>query len=328
LNEIDVEKCVRESFDARVCLKLMRNRIAINRLRRKKAAALAAFHLLLVSIIFGGAARAQQRPLLTEDVDVIPPGTMRLQAGVDFLQRARFPASGLSGDLTNVGVIGINIGLAPNVEFQIDGIAQRFLSIRSAAPNPPIPLSIPANANSTNDIGDFSISTKIKIRNETVHTPSIGFRFSAELPNSRQGRGIGLNATNVFGTILVGKKFGDVENGTPRLNTFGNVGLAILTAPTVLFEQNDVLLYGAAAIFRVNERFNLAGEINGRANTRRGKAPVGTESQGQARLGFQLKANNLKFDFAGIAGLTSVSPRTGVTFGVTYDSPSIFTPAK
>ena len=47
---------------------------------------------------------AQQRPLLTEDVDIIPPGTIRIEGGVDFLQGAKFPATGLTGDLTRVGV--------------------------------------------------------------------------------------------------------------------------------------------------------------------------------------------------------------------------------
>jgi hypothetical protein len=42
----------------------------------------------------------------------------------------------------------------------------------------------------------------------------------------------------------------------------------------------------------------------------------------------QFKASGLRFDIAGIAGLSEFSPRSGVTFGVTYDSPSIFAPAK
>ena len=75
------------------------------------------------------AACAQQRPLLTEDVDIIPPGSLRIEAGIDFVQRAKFPVSGLTGDLTRAGVIGISIGLAPNVEVQIEGVAQNFLSI-------------------------------------------------------------------------------------------------------------------------------------------------------------------------------------------------------
>lgn len=268
--------------------------------------------------------RAQQRPLITEDVDIIPPGSLRIEAGIDFLQDARFPLSGLRGDLTRVGVIGVTIGLSPNVEIQIEGVAQNFLSINERNAVSPIPLEIAPGALSTSDTGDFTLATKIKIRSETRRAPSLGFRFGVQLPNSNEGRGIGVNQTNAFGTILVGKRFG--RDG--RLNTFGNIGIGILTAPLDRFTQNDVLLYGIAGIFRVNDQFNIAGEINGRANTRGGRAPIGTESQSEARLGLQLRAAGLRFDFAGIAGLNSFSPRSGVTFGVTYDTPSIFVPAR
>ncbi len=268
-------------------------------------------------------AQAQQRPLITEDVDIIPPGSMRIEAGVDFVQKARFPVSGLTGDLTRAGVIGINIGFAPNVEFQIEGVAQNVLSINSRSASA-IPLNVPSGANSTKDIGDFTLWAKIKLRNETRHAPSFGFRFGVQLPNSNQARGIGLNQTNAYGQFLFGKKFGQ----DARVNTFGNVGIGILTAPTALFSQNDVLTYGLASIVRLNRQFSLAGEVNGRANTRPGSGPLGTESQGEARLGMQIRASGLRFDFAGIKGLTNRSPRSGITVGVTYDTPSIFTPAK
>ncbi len=107
--------------------------------------------------------------------------------------------------------------------------------------------------------------------------------------------------------ILFGKKFG--HDG--RFNTFGNLGIAILTAPTQLFSQNDVLTYGVAGIFRINKQFSIAGEVNGRANTRPGNGPLGTESQAEARLGMQIRASGLRFDFAGIKGLTSFSPNSG-----------------
>ncbi len=279
------------------------------------------------SLVFGLTvvltAYGQQRPLITEDIDIIPPGSMRIEAGIDFVQKSKFPVSGLTGDLTRAGVIGITIGLAPNVEVQVEGVAQNLLSINSRGPSA-IPLNVATGANSTNDVGDFTLWTKIKLRNETVHLPSFGFRFGVQLPNSNQDRGIGLNQTNAYGQILIGKKFG--HNG--RVNTFGNLGIGILTAPTGLFSQNDVVTYGLAGIVRLNKQFFLAGEVNGRANTRPGSGPLGTESQGEARLGMQIRASGLRFDFAGIKGLTRLSPRSGVTVGVTYDTPSIFTPAK
>lgn len=283
------------------------------------------FSALLAFVLLSAfATTAQQRPLLTEDVDIIPPGSLRIEAGIDFVQNAKFPLSGVTGDLTRVGVIGINVGLAPNVEFQIDGVAQNVLSINSQTVPSPINLGFAPGTNSTNDVGDFTLSTKIKLRSETERGPSLGFRLGVQLPNSNQGRGIGVNQINAYGTILIGKKFG--HDG--RVNTFGNLGIGILTAPLERFTQNDVLLYGFASIIRLTRNINFAGEINGRANTRSGRAPLGTEGQAEARLGLQIKASGLRFDFAGIAGLTDFSPRSGVTFGVTYDTPSIFTPAK
>jgi hypothetical protein len=287
----------------------------------KQAARL--FCALAFALALGGVARAQQRPLITEDVDVLEPGSLRVEVGIDFVQDAKFPASGLTGDLTRVGVIGVHVGLSPNVEFSVEGVAQNFLSINTRGASA-FPLTVPAGENSTNDTGDFRLSTKIKLRNETRRGPALGFKFGVELPNSNEARGIGVNQTNAFGVILMGKKFG--RDG--RLNTFGNLGLGIYTAPTRLFTQNDMLLYGLGGIFRVNKTVNLAAEVNGRANTRGGGAPLGTESMSEFRLGLQVKAAGLRFDAAGIKGLTEFSPRSGVTFGVTYDTPSVFTPVK
>jgi hypothetical protein len=276
------------------------------------------FALVFVSLL-----QAQQRPLITEDVDIIQPGTLRIEAGIDFMQNAKFPLSGLRGELSRVGVIGLNFGLSPNVEIQIEGVAQNFLSINSYGPSA-IPLNVDRVANSTNDTGDFTIWTKIKLRNESKRAPSLGFRVGVGLPNSNQARGIGVNQVNAYGMFLFGKKFGK-EN---RVNTFANLGVGILTSPTERFSQNDVLLYGIAGIIRINKQFNLAAEINGRANTRSGRAPLGTEPYSEARLGAQIRASGLRFDFAGIAGLTKFSPRSGITFGVTYDTPQVFNPVR
>jgi hypothetical protein len=279
----------------------------------------------LIAIVLGAfiCVSAQQRPLITEDVDIIPPGSLRIEAGLDFMQNAKYPVSGINGDLTRVGVIGVTIGMGPNVEFQIEGVAQNFVSINSRGASA-IPLNLAPGVNSTNDTGDFTLWAKFKLRNETKRGPSLGFRFGVGLPNSSQGTGIGLNQTNAYGSILVGKRFG--QEG--RFNTFGNLGIAILTAPTQLFSQNDVLTYGMAGIFRLNKQFSIAGEVNGRANTRPGSGPLGTESQSEARLGMQIHASGLRFDFAGIKGLTNLSPNSGFTVGVTYDTPPVFAPIK
>src|SRR5215211_3514168 len=83
----------------------------------------------LMVVAFATATLAQQRPLITEDVDVIKPGVIRIESGFEFLQNQKFPLSGLRGDLTKLADTRLSFGLAPNVEFQIEWTVQNFLSI-------------------------------------------------------------------------------------------------------------------------------------------------------------------------------------------------------
>ncbi len=268
---------------------------------------------------------AQQRPLITEDVEIVKPGSARFELGFDFLQDKNYPVSGLNGDLTRLGVMSLTFGLAPNIEVETGGVIQNFLSVNRQYRAASIPLQLTPGPNSTRDIGDFYLATKIKLRNETRRAPALGFRFGVELPNSNQSRGIGLNQTNFYATALAAKSFG-------RVRVVGNLGLGIISAPVDFsgnfspFTQNDVMLYGLGASYQFNDRVTLVGEVNGRYSTRR-NAPLGTESDGAARIGARIRAGGLMWDLAGIKGLNSNSAQSGITFGVTYEA-SLFKPAK
>ncbi len=268
---------------------------------------------------------AQQRPLLTDDVDITPTGSVRVALGVDFTQNEKFPVSGLKGDLTKAGIIDIRVGLNSNVEIQVEGTMQNFLSINSASTSQ-IPLSL--SGISTNDSGDFVVSTKVKLRNESKNFPALGIKIGFQLPNSNQSKGIGTNQINIFGKALLQKGFGKNYGTQKAVNVFGNLGIGIFSAPLDRFSQNDMLLYGLGTNIRLNRRINIVSEINGRLNTRPTVAPIGTESSGQVRIGTQIKASGLRFDTAAILGINKYSPRSGITFGVTYTSPSIFKPAQ
>lgn len=278
------------------------------------------FYTALVMMLISLPALAQQRPLVTEDVETVKPGSVRFEFGFDFLQDKNFTLSGLNGDPTRFGVVSVAFGLAPNVEFETGGVIQNFLSINRQFRPSAIPLRLSQATNSTHDSGDFYLATKIKLRHETKRMPSVGFRFGAELPNSNQSRGIGINQTNFFATTLVGKNFGK------RIRVVGNLGLGILTAPVDLFTQNDVLLYGLGASYLYNDRLTLVGEVNGRYNTRK-TAPLGTESDGAARLGARIRAAGLIWDIAGIKGINHNSAQSGISFGVSYEA-SLFQPIK
>ena len=280
----------------------------------------------LLVLIFATPLLAQTRPLLTEDIDITPPGQIEISAGTDFFQNQRFPLSGLKGDLTRVADVRIRTGYAGNVEVLIEGVVQNYLDIDSQSANPPIPLRL--DGNSTSDFGDIRTTVKIKLRNETKNLPAIGMSLGYQIPNTDQSRGIGINQTELFTKFIAQKKFGVEPGKDPKLKLYGNIGLGIINAPLENFSQNDVILYGLAGVYRVNNNVNLASEVNGRISTRSGQTPLGTESRGQFRFGSQIKASGLRFDTAAIFGLTKYSPKTGITFGVTYLSPPIFKPAQ
>lgn len=255
---------------------------------------------------------AQNRPLRTSDAEILPPGTLRVQVGFDFLQDADFPLSGLSGDLTSIGVLNVRMSVGKMVEVQLEGAAQNFLDVKKQGTSfvPSLELTGP---NSTHDTGDFSLITKIRILSETGRRPALGLQFGYTMPNSNQARGIGTNSTDVFAVFIVQKHFG-------KLNTFGNAGLAILQSPNAKFSQNDVLLYGGAFAYRLHHRVSLVGEVAGRHSTRKITVDLlGTESHSEARFGLQIFAGGFQWDLAGIAGITKNDPRTGFTFGISKD---------
>jgi len=254
---------------------------------------------------------AQNRPLQTPDAETVPTGTLRTEVGFDFLQEVNFPASGLTGDQTSLGNLELRMGVGRIVEVDLEGVVQNFLDVKKQVPSM-IMLHL-TGPDSTHDVGDFALYTKILLASERKHRPAIAFRIGFQMPNSDQARGIGLNTTNVFASFILQKHFG-------QLNTWGEAGLGILQAPFANFSQNDVLIYGGAFTYPLWHRITLAGEINGRYNDRKiNSALLGTESRSQARLGLQIFAGGFQWDVAGVAGLTRRDPSSGFTLGVSRD---------
>lgn len=254
---------------------------------------------------------AQDRPLQTPDAETVPPGTLRAQAGFDFLQDEHFPLTGLGGDLTNVGVLDLRLGVGQIVEVQLQGAVHQFLAIKEQGTGfTTLHLHSP---NSTGDAGNFSLWTKVRILGERGHHPAVAFRFGFEMPNAKQSSGLGTNTTNVFASVILEKRLG-------QLKVFGDAGLGIFQTPLTTFSQNDEIVYGGAFSYPVFRRVHLVGEVSGRHSTRKITTPlIGTESRGQGRLGFQLLAGGFQWDVAGIVGLTHPDAKTGFTFGVSRD---------
>jgi len=236
---------------------------------------------------------------MTEDPRLIATGSFITEAGFGYFRRARFPVSRLGGDQFSVLVNGLNFGLGPRAEFQINGVVQNFLRVHENG------------SGWRNDWGDISLSTKIKIVDETPVLPVVSFRPTVVLPNTDDARGIGSNSMQFFGNILAGKNIG------PSF-LYGNIGLGILTDTVSVRAQQDVLAYGIAAVLPISSRISLLSEWSGLDNPREHPTPGG-EDRSQVRLGVQVRASGVRWDVGATAGLTRLDPRTGVVFGLTKE---------
>ena len=163
-----------------------------------------------------------------EDPRLISDGSLVTEFGFTYLDRARFPLSGLEGNELSAFDTGLNFGLGPRAEFQMRWIGQNFLRVSN-------------NGGRRNDWGDLSLSTKIRIVGEKGSLPIVSFRPTIVLPNSNDAKGIGTDTTQFFGNILLGKTVG-------RAFIFRNAA-SILTDPVRLRSQQDVVTYGLPLSF-------------------------------------------------------------------------------
>jgi hypothetical protein len=256
------------------------------------------------------AAFAQQRPLVTEDPETIGSGRMMIEGGLDLAHDYQNPVSGLKGNLLSVPTIGISIGLSSIAELQIDGGIYNRLNITSRNPSAPLASLLSVTGDSTHDVSNAVLATKIRIVSETASRPAVGIRFGTKLPNASNEKGIDLDTTDVSGSLLIAKT-------VQSIRVVGNLGAGILTNPTSGVGQNDVLLYGLSFARAVTQEAELVGELNGRISTRSTAFP-GTESRGTLKLGGRYTQGSVRFDAGVFFGMTTLDPTIGLTIGFTY----------
>ena len=268
--------------------------------------------MLAASLLAAAPAFAQQRPLVTEDPEVVGAGMILIEGGFDYQHDVVYPTSGLQGNLLRVPLVGLSFGISSIAELQIDGGFYNRLSITHTGVGPaPLAGMVTVTGDSTHDVEDAVVATKIRVHAETPSAPGFGIRFATRLPNAGNESGLGLDTTDFHFDALVGKTISSVR-------LVGNVGLGILGDPTRGDNQNDVLDYGFSVARAVKEGVEVVGEINGRASTRGGTPPVGTEARGIMRVGGRFTRGTTRLDAGLLVGMTSRDPSFGFTAGVTY----------
>lgn len=265
---------------------------------------------LVIVLISAAPALAQQRPLLTEDPETIGAGRVLLEGGIDYGRDILFPASGLTGNLLRAPLIGVSIGLSSIAELQFDGGLYNRLSVTDRRPAP-FSEGLDFTGDTTSDVEDIVVATKVRILGEGTTRPSIGIRFATKLPNTSNESGLGLDTTDFHLTGLVAKTVQSVR-------VVGNIGLGILGDPTRGDAQNDVLTYGLSFARALTDATEVVGEVNGRSHAASGTAPVGTESRSALRFGGRYTRGLLRLDAGVSVGLTSRDPGFGLTVGATY----------
>jgi hypothetical protein len=261
-------------------------------------------------LLIAGSASAQQRPLVTEDPETVGSGNILLEGGFDYQRDLFYPTSGLTGHLLRLPTVGVSVGFSSIAEVQIDGGFYNRLRVTSQDPGP-LASEVRFTGDSTTDVEDLVIATKIRLVSETPGRPAIALRFATRLPNASTESGIGLDTTDFFVSVLGGKT-------VQSIRVVGNAGLGILTDPTRGFRQNDVLTYGMSFARAVQQGVEVVGEINGRVGLRDNDTPIGTESRSVLRVGGRFTRGTVRLDGALLIGLTSRDTTVGFTGGATW----------
>ena len=255
-------------------------------------------------------AYAQSRPLATEDPETVPAGFVLLEGGFDFLSAAKFPASGLKGDLFRIGTFGLSIGVSSTVELQVDGGLRRGLSISSFDPTAPLASRFVGDGDKTSGWDDLVIGAKIRFVTEAPGRPAFALRFATKLPNAGTSTGLGTSTTD----FQIGLATAKTINST-RLAA--NLGLGIMAEPSEAATQNHLLTYGLSVARAVATGAELVGEVNGRVDSGEEAGP-GTESRGVLRLGGRFTRGPVRLDGGFIIGITDADPSWGLTAGFTW----------
>jgi hypothetical protein len=266
---------------------------------------------LFLVLLFAGQASAQQRPLVTEDPETVGAGLILFEGGFDLEKRVYFPASGLTGDLLRWPTLGLSLGVSSIAEIQIDGAIRQRLNVTGTEPAPLAHL-LDFEGDSTSDIEDIVVGTKLRVVSEAPGRPAIAVRFATKLPNASNESGLGTDTTDFYLAGLVGKTVQSVR-------FVGNVGLGILSDPIEGHEQNDVVTYGFSLARAVAEGVEVVGELTGRVGFNPvGDVPPGTENRGSLRFGGRFTKGTVRIDGGVMIGLTSRDPSFGMTAGLTW----------
>lgn len=247
---------------------------------------------------------AQQRPLPVESATLLEYGNARIECGGAHFREQPFPLSGLTGNLTKIGTIRFGIALSEHVELQTDGTlldmlsvtdrVQAFNSVRTTTRNP------------TTDVGDFSFWTKFGLFGEYASGIGVSIRFGVQLPNASNESGLGIDEMNFFSSLLLQKHFGGTWTA--------NIGLGVLSDPTQLGQQHDVLIYAVEYSLPMNSSTFLLLQSAGRT----GHDGVGMRRLANGKAGIETSFGDIAIKALGVLNFSPADNAKGLELSFSY----------
>lgn len=254
------------------------------------------FSFIALALGLAVSASAQTRPLLTEEAETAPAGTLVLEVGLDAIKNEPNFLTGRRRDRYDGPVLRAIFSPANNVEMDVEW------TTRVGVHGDP-------DFGSVSDFGDVSLRAKVRLLSSPDRRWTLGARFGVTLPETGGEQGLGPNALRMLAQMLASSHLGSTA-------LHANAGLAIHDEIDSPPAQQDFLAYGLAASRPFRQDLAVVAEVAGLL----GPSVPGVEARSEARLGVRLKRAHLTGDLALRRGLAHADGTWGLSFGVSLHS--------
>ncbi len=254
-------------------------------------------------------AEAQQRPLVTQDPEVIGDGRLLVESGFETGTNIWYPVSGLTGDRLAVPV-GVSLGLGSVTELQIDS-GYQWLAIerRDFAP-----LDFRVHpGDHTSDVIDLTLGDE-------------GARAGRRRAPPRPRPALCDRAPECQQRERAGARHAELRRDDPgrqdgrAFRLVGNAGVALLSDVLQGSLQHDAFVGSVSVAYALRPSVDLVGELAGRQVLFADRPPIGAEPRGQVRAAVRYTRGGWRADAGVVIGTTRQDPDIGLSVGLTWIS--------
>ena len=235
--------------------------------------------------------------LTVEEVEPISRGGFEISVGLRYKDGFRpvgFFEGREEGRLVDAPLLGLRVGLADNVELQVESPLYRHFD--------------PAGSGeSVDDFGDLFVWTKIRTLREGPGRPSLAFRLGFKVPSGSDEEGLATDEADLFGQLLLDKAM-------EKTLLSVNLGLGILGDPNAESQQVDVALMAVGLRFSLSEKSSIGFELSSLFD---GTSSVDL-TRNILRVGYRFETKGRGVDVAFFGGEDSGEDGFGVALGLIW----------